>query len=167
MRHTHLTRAARLAALFLVCSSTAWAQRVVSGNTVSSGTLPKVVLHLDPTLTYLGTQSFVLYNVANAQQFFFAELDGKRVKRYVWIQFEGYLPDKPHTYNYSSDSITTIWGRTIYRNSVLRQIPPPSRILPPTARTRGSSCGTAVSPWRPRCCITAWSGCRRHRRDTS
>jgi len=123
MRHPHLTRAASLAALLLVCSSTAWAQRVVTENTLTSDSLPKTVLHLDPTLTYLGTQSFVLYNVANAQQFFFAELDGKRVKRYVWIQFEGYLPDKPHSYDYSSDSTTTMWGRTIYRNSVLRRIP--------------------------------------------
>ena len=123
MQHTQLTRAASIAALLFVSTSAAWGQRQVTGNTVTSDTLPKVVVRLDPTLTYLGTQSFVLYNVANAEQFFFAELDGKRVKRYVWIQFEGYLPDKNHTYDYSSDSTTTMWGRTIYRNSVLRQIP--------------------------------------------
>jgi hypothetical protein len=108
---------------FIICASPARAQRPVTHNTLTSDTLPRVTLHLDSTFTYLGTQSFVLYNVANAEQHFFVELDGKRIKRFVWIQFEGYLPDKPHTYNYSRDTTMTLWGRTIYRNSALWQIP--------------------------------------------
>ena len=121
MQIPHLTRAAHLAALFIIWASPAGAQRPVTHNTLTSDTLPRVTLHLDSTFSYLGTQSFVLYNVANAEQHFFAELDGKRIKRFVWIQFEGYLPDKPHTYNYSRDTTMTLWGRTIYRNSALWQ----------------------------------------------
>lgn len=123
MRLPRLTPAASVAALLLIGTSPAGAQRTVSGTTITSDTLPRTVLHLDSTFTYLGTQSFVLYNVANAQQFFFAELDGKRIRRFVWIQFEGYLPDKPHTYNYSRDTTLTMWGRTIYRNSALWNLP--------------------------------------------
>lgn len=122
MRPIQLTRVTSLAASFLLYSSLAWGQRSVAGTTITSDSLPKVVLHFDSTLIYLGTQSFVLYNVASAQQFFLAELDGRRIKRFVWVQFEGYLPDTPHTYDYSTDTPTTMWGRTIYRISQLREI---------------------------------------------
>lgn len=123
MRLIQLAQVALLASGLFISVPPAQAQRVVDGNTLTSDTLPKAVLHLDSTLTYLGTQSFVLYDVANVEQFFFADLDGKRIKRYVWIQFEGYLPDKNHTYDYSSDSLSTLWGRPIRRTSQLRTMP--------------------------------------------
>jgi hypothetical protein len=112
-----------LAAGICLLSSTAYAQRRVAGQTIHSDSLPSAALVLDTSLSYLGTQRFVLYNVANAEQFFFAELDGKRIKRYVWIQFEGYLPDNHHTYDYSQDSTIQMWNRTIYHNSALRETP--------------------------------------------
>lgn len=100
-----------------------YGQRTIRGNTITSDTLPAISFVVDSGLTHLGRQRFVLYNVANADQFFFAELDGKQVKRFIWVQFEGYLPEVSHTYDYSRDSTTTMWGRTIYRNSTLRAMP--------------------------------------------
>ena len=98
-------------------------QRTLQSNTIVSDSLPAIRFQVDSTLAYLGQQQFVLYNVANAEQFFFAELDGQRVKRFVWVQFEGYLPGQNHTYDYSRDSTIAMWGRTLYRNSALRATP--------------------------------------------
>ena len=120
MRHT---RYAALVALLGILSSSASAQRRVEGNAVYSDSLPSIILQVDSSLTYLGTQRFVLYNVAQAEQHFFAELEGQRIKRYVWIQFEGYLPGTSHTYDYSRDSTIAMWDRTIYHNSSLRATP--------------------------------------------
>jgi hypothetical protein len=99
-------------------ASQASAQRRVERNRVYSDSLPAAILALDSSLTYLGTQSFVLYNVANAEQHFFAELDGKRIKRFVWIQFEGYLPSGHGRYDYSADSVIRMW---LYGDSALKR----------------------------------------------
>ena len=107
----------------LALAAEASAQRRVDRNRLSSDSLPAAVLALDSSLTYLGTQSFVLYNVANAEQHFFAELDGKRVKRFVWIQFEGYLPGGHERYDYSADSVIQLWGRPIYHTGMVRTTP--------------------------------------------
>jgi hypothetical protein len=104
-------------------ASQASAQRRVERNRLYSDSLPAAVLALDSSLIYLGTQSFVLYNIANAEQHFFAELDGKRIKRFVWIQFEGYLPSGHGRYDYSADSVIQMWGRPIYHSSMLLTTP--------------------------------------------
>ena len=101
----------------------AYAQRRVEQNRVYSDSLPSAVLVLDSSFTYLGHQSFVLYNVANAEQHFFAELDGKQIKRFVWIQFEGYLPGGHQRYDYSADSVIRIWDRPIYHVATVRTTP--------------------------------------------
>jgi hypothetical protein len=111
-------------------------QRTIRDNMIVSDSLPAIRLHVDSTLSYLGRQQFVLYNVATAEQFLFAELDGKRVKRFVWVQFEGYLPGENHTYDYSRDSTIAMWGRTLYRNSALRATP--------TSESRPDSDGARV-----------------------
>lgn len=112
-----------LAAAMAILPATARAQRTVQGNTITSDTLPSIRFVVDSSLRYLGQQTFVLYNVANAEQFFFAEVDGRRIKRFVWVQFEGYLPAVNATYDYSRDSTIAMWGRTIHRTSELRATP--------------------------------------------
>ena len=52
------------------------------------------------------TQRFDLYKVADTEQHFFVQLDGSRVKRFLWIQFEGYKADNTHTYDYNDLTIT-------------------------------------------------------------
>lgn len=72
------------------------------------------MLEVDPSLSYAGTQRFELYGVANAEQHFFVELDGTRIKRLLWIQYEGYFPANTHTYNYRDETITHS-GRSWHR----------------------------------------------------
>jgi hypothetical protein len=86
--------------LLLALPSLASAQRTVEGNRIISKAFPAAVLEIADGMTYAGTQSFDLYNVANAEQHFFVERDGDRVKRMLWIQFEGYKPDNANSYNY-------------------------------------------------------------------
>jgi hypothetical protein len=93
----------------LLCASVAQEQsqtlpiRRIKGQTLTSSGQPKVTLKFDKAFKYVGTQSFVLYDVANAEQHFFVDAGkDRRVKRLYWIQFEGYLPSNTHIYNYSS-----------------------------------------------------------------
>ena len=108
--------------LLLALPSPASAQRTVEGNRVISKALPAAVLEIAEGMTYAGTQRFDLYNVANAEQHFFVERDGNRVKRFLWIQFEGYKEDNTITYNYK-DSTVTHSGQSWHRRLAPFRIP--------------------------------------------
>jgi hypothetical protein len=99
-----LTRVALVALVSLVPHA-AWAQRTVEGNRIRSTALPVATLAVTPDMQYAGTQTFDLYGVATAEQHFFVERDGSRIKRLLWVQFEGYHPSNTHTYNYSDSTI--------------------------------------------------------------
>ena len=99
------------------------AQRTVEGNRVVSPALPAAALEIAAGMTYAGTQSFELYSVANAEQHFFVELDGSRIKRLLWIQFEGYHASNTNTYNYR-DSTVEHSGRTWHRRIAAAKVPP-------------------------------------------
>ena len=108
--------------LLLALPSLASAQRTVEGNRIISKALPAAVLEVAQGMSYAGTQSFELYNVANATQHFFVERDGNRIKRFLWIQFEGYKADNTNTYNYK-DSTVTHSGQTWHRRIAPFRIP--------------------------------------------
>ena len=81
----------------------------IDGQTLSSSDVPKVKLKFDRAFKYVGTQSFVLYDVANAEQHFFVDASGDgKIKRLYWIQFEGYLPNNSHTYRYEPKKVVKI-----------------------------------------------------------
>ena len=107
----------------VLLAPTAGAQRKVDAHHVFSDSLPQATITLDAALTNLGTQRFVLYNVASAEQHFFAELDGTRIKRFVWIQFEGYLTGANGRYDYHADSLMQLWGRQVYMSAGLLATP--------------------------------------------
>jgi hypothetical protein len=90
------------------------AQRTVDGNRIISQALPAATLEVAEGWQYAGTQTFELSSVATAEQHFFVQLDGNRVKRLLWIQYEGYLPSNTHTYNYQ-DSVVSHSGQTWHR----------------------------------------------------
>ncbi|HEX6732439.1 MAG TPA: hypothetical protein VF074_20645 [Pyrinomonadaceae bacterium] len=97
--------------------------RRIDGQTLSSSNVPKVTLKFDKAFKYVGTQSFVLYDVANAEQHFFVDADkDKRVKRFYWIQFEGYLPTNTHTYNYQSNKVVKIGNLDFFADAYARNI---------------------------------------------
>jgi hypothetical protein len=76
-------------------------EQTVSGQTLHSPRNPAVSLTFDQAFKYVGGERFVLYNVANAEIHLFVNADEQRnITRMFWVQFEGYLPNVPHTYNY-------------------------------------------------------------------
>lgn len=80
-------------------------------------------LKFDKTFKYVGSQSFVLYAVANAEQHFFVDADKDgRMKRFFWIQFEGYLPANTHTYNYKSPKIVNAGGFDFFADVYARSL---------------------------------------------
>ena len=85
--------------------------RTVSGQVLTSKDTPAVRLEFDKAFKYAGAQSFVLYGVANAEQHFFVDADKDgRMKRFFWVQFEGYLPTNTNSYNYKSPKIVNAGG---------------------------------------------------------
>ena len=85
--------------------------RTVSGQVLTSKDTPAVRLEFDKAFKYIGAQSFVLYGVANAEQHFFVDADKDgRMKRFFWVQFEGYLPTNTNSYNYKSPKIVNAGG---------------------------------------------------------
>jgi hypothetical protein len=99
----HHAFAALLINLSFVFASAFAGQGVVEKNRLTSNAFPVGTIDVDPAFQYIGTTSFVLYGVADCEIHLFAELDGKQVKRFYWVQFEAYLPDNKHTYNYGKD----------------------------------------------------------------
>jgi hypothetical protein len=104
--------------------------RKVKGRTLTSAEAPRVRIDFDKAFRYAGGQSFVLYDVANAEQHFFvdANADG-RVRRLYWVQFEGYLPSNDKTYNYTSPNVVRIGGLDFIADAQARRIPAPDASL--------------------------------------
>lgn len=121
----------KLIAIFLLFAAAAFAQsdpvnlRTAKGNTLSSPELPKLKLRFDDDFKYAGGQSFILYNVARAEQHFYvdADKDGK-VSRLYWVQFEGYLPSNTYAYDYDSPKKVTIGGLEFFADVYARKVDP-------------------------------------------
>ena len=97
--------------------------RTVSGQVLTSKDTPAVRLKFDKAFKYAGGHSFVLYDVANAEQHFFVDADKDgRIKRFYWIQFEGYLPTNTHSYNYKSPKIVNIGGFDFFADAGARSL---------------------------------------------
>ena len=85
--------------------------RSVSGRVLTSTATPAVRIEFANGFTYVGGQTFILYDVARAEQHFFVDADTKgQVKRMYWVQFEGYLPSNTDTYRYKSIRTVQIGG---------------------------------------------------------
>jgi hypothetical protein len=85
--------------------------RSVKGRVLTSNELPAVRIKFAQPFKFVGTQSFVLYDVANAEQHFFVDADKQaRIKRLYWVQFEGYLPSNNNTYRYKPTKLVNLGG---------------------------------------------------------
>lgn len=85
--------------------------RTVKDGVLSSTEMPKVRIKFPKPFKYVGTQSFILYEVAQAEQHFFVDSDKDgHIKRLYWIQFEGYLPSNNHSYDYQSNQRVNLGG---------------------------------------------------------
>jgi hypothetical protein len=109
--------------------------RFVTGQVLTSTELPAVRLRFDKAFKYVGSQEFILYGVARAEQHFFVDADKQgRVRRMYWVQFEGYLPDNTHSYKYESKKIVTLGGLEFIADAYARNI----KDTPPRADSDGS-----------------------------
>src|ERR1044071_6337865 len=66
-------------------SASAPKQRRVKGQTLTSDVLPPIKIKFDKAFKYVGSQSFVLYNSAQVEQFFFVAADKGRIKRMFMV----------------------------------------------------------------------------------
>lgn len=99
--------------------------RTAKGNTLTSPELPKLKLKFDDDFTYAGGHTFILYEVARAEQHFYVDADKDgRVSRLYWLQFEGYLPSNTHTYDYKSPKTVNISGLDFFADTWARKVDP-------------------------------------------
>ena len=97
--------------------------RTVKDRTLTSKEVPAVRLEFSEPFKYAGGHSFILYEVANAEQHFFVDADKDgRIKRMYWIQFEGYLPSNTHTYDYKSTKTVNLGGLEFIADAYARNI---------------------------------------------
>lgn len=97
--------------------------RTVKDRTLTSTHMPAVRLEFSQPFKYAGGHSFILYEVANAEQHFFVDADKDgRIRRMYWIQFEGYLPGNTHAYDYKSPKTVNIGGLDFFADAYARNI---------------------------------------------
>ena len=97
--------------------------RTAKGGTLSSPQLPKAKLKFKKPFKYVGGHTFILYDVARAEQHFYVDADKDgNVSRLYWIQYEGYLPSNKHAYDYDSPKKVNIGGLDFFADSYARKI---------------------------------------------
>lgn len=93
-------------------------QRRGQDTILRSEKLPDIAIQIDPSFRYSGGTSFILYDVARVEQHHFVVADEeRRVLRHLWFQFEGYLENNDHTYDYSGLEMLRLNGFTFLHNT--------------------------------------------------
>ena len=96
---------------------------IVTDQVLTSNGMPSVRMKFDKAFKYVGTQSFILYDVANAEQHFFVEADQTgHIKRMYWVQFEGYLASNNNTYKYPVTKSVNIAGLDFIADAYARNL---------------------------------------------
>ena len=97
--------------------------RFESNNAVISRRDPAVKIEVPPSFRYVDTDRFFLFQpkigkTEQAQLFAFADSpDGHHVRKYIWIQFEEYLPGHPELHmTYDSPRHVKIAGLDFYED---------------------------------------------------
>jgi hypothetical protein len=84
---------------------------------------PQIRLDVDTSLEYVGSQRWILYNVAQAEQHLFVQRSAAGVERFLWVQFEEYIPSSNGRYDYSKDSPVAAFGRELRTSKQLWTLP--------------------------------------------
>ena len=96
----------------------AYVQRTGQDTILRSNQTPAIAIQVDPEFKYVGSTSFILYDVARAEQHHFVIADAeRRVLRRLWFQFEGFLENNNHTYDYSGMDTLILNGFTFLHNA--------------------------------------------------
>jgi hypothetical protein len=93
------------------------ASRRVENNVVISDSLPQIKIKVDPAIQYVGAFPFKIKDIAAGERYVFAESDGKKIKRAVIAQFEGFLPESSEIYRYSFANAITIGTHKFNHNT--------------------------------------------------
>jgi hypothetical protein len=97
--------------------------RSVKDNVIHSTEKPAIKLRVDKSFQYVGSQAFILYGNATAEQHFFVEADAdKKMSRFYWVQFEGYMPGNTHTYRYNSKTKAKLGDFEFYADAAPRKL---------------------------------------------
>jgi hypothetical protein len=75
-------------------------KRTVVNNVLTSDSLPRITISVEPSLKYLGKFDFNLRNIAGGERHVWAETSAGRVKRMFIVQLEGFLPNVDDYYKY-------------------------------------------------------------------
>jgi hypothetical protein len=75
--------------------------RRVENNVLISDSLPQIKIKVDPAIQFVGSFPFKIKDIAAGERYVFAESEGKKIKRAVVAQFEGFLPESSEIYRYS------------------------------------------------------------------
>lgn len=126
--HSMLTAAAATFFVITAVAADKLPERTVQGTTISSKSDPAVRIKLPATAQYVGADRWDLYNVADAEIQVFVEADAqKKVQRLYWVQFEAYLPDNTHSYDYPFKETLTHGGLTFDVTTNFRRTSGPTR----------------------------------------
>lgn len=105
------------AILLLALSIAAQSPRSVKGRVLTSKNAPEIRLKFDKKYKFTGSHEFILYDRAKAEQFFFVEAEGKKIKRLYMLQFESFLPGIEGKYDYNEPNSVEIGGLKYFANS--------------------------------------------------
>lgn len=95
-------------------------ERQAQGQVLVSSHDPAVQITFAPQFKYVGGQTFLLYGVAEAEQHFYVQTAAdEKVQRFYWIQFEHYLPDNTHQYDYPSKRKMDLGGLSFIHDSAV------------------------------------------------
>ena len=96
----------------------AFIQKTGQDTILRSEKLPAIAIRVDPAFRYVGGTSFILYKVARAEQHHFVVADPeRRVERLLWFQFEGYLENNDHRYQYPPMETLSLNGFTFLHDA--------------------------------------------------
>lgn len=96
----------------------AYIKRTGQDTILRSEKLPAVSIRIDPRFKYAGATSFILYDIARAEQHHFVVANAqRRVEQLLWFQFEGYLDNNDRHYRYPSMETMTIGGLNFLHDS--------------------------------------------------
>ena len=94
------------------------ARRTVEDNLLVSEDDPPLRMRIDERLDFVGELSFVLYNVAYVDLFVFATRPAAQQPGLLLVQFEHFLDNNSHTYNYPSPLIVRL-GEHEYQYDIM------------------------------------------------
>jgi hypothetical protein len=97
-------------------------ERKVEEKIITSERDPEVRIRLPKSVRYVGADRWVLYGIADCELHAFVDGDEqKNVQRLYWVQFEGYIPEKPELqHKYDSPRLAKMGGMDFYVDTWVR-----------------------------------------------